>query len=162
MKKILSIALVLLLLLSAVSCNKEAEYRDDVKLSSLCNAAIAALAVQDYSTADAGYLSDFIASMPAYVEDSRVVFSTEGNDLNEMGFFRVEEGKAADVKTLLEGYLTDSLTAYRDWYNSYIPTETPKLENAQVKVYGNFVVYLILSDTDKTAVFAALEDVLKK
>ncbi len=160
MKKFLALLLASLLLLSLVSCGG-GEYKDDVAVVTLSYAAISSLAVQEYAPTDGNYLSDFVA-VPTYVEEHHVVFSKEGNDLNEMGFFRVKEGYTGEMKNVLKEYLEESLAAYRDWYNSYIPEETPKLENAEIKVYGNYVVYAILSEADKEAAFAAVEDVLTK
>ena len=41
-----------------------------------------------------------------------------------------------------------------------MPEEKPKLESAEVHVKGDYVMYCILSDKDKTAAFKAFEDAL--
>ena len=43
----------------------------------------------------------------------------------------------------------------------YMPEEFPKLQNAETKTIGNYVMYAILSDSDKQAVFSAFEKTLK-
>ena len=42
-----------------------------------------------------------------------------------------------------------------------MPEERPKLDSAEIKVVGNYVMYAILSDSDKTAAFEAFEKVLQ-
>lgn len=162
MKRILSIFLLLFLFLNLFACSKGDEYKTDVSTASVANAMVASLsAVQDYNEVQADYLSDFI-TVPEYVTSMHILISTEGNDLNELGVFFVdtEKGSVADAKALLEKYLTDSLEEYRSWYDSYIPEETPKLINAEIKVFGNYVIYAILSDADRASAFAAAEEVL--
>ena len=162
MKKTLSILLLLALTLCLFSCADKGEYLDDVNTASVANAMVASLAADlDYTTVGADYLSDFV-TIPASVKSCSIMISTEGNDLNEIGVFHVdaEKGSVDEVKKVIETYLTDSLTAYQSWYDGYIPQETPKLINAEVKVFGNYVIYAILSDADKTEAFAAAADVL--
>jgi len=42
----------------------------------------------------------------------------------------------------------------------YMPEEFPKLESAEVKTAGNYVIYAILSDNDKKAAFDAFNKAL--
>jgi len=63
---------------------------------------------------------------------------------------------------LLQGYLQKRYTENQEWYNSYMPTETPKLRDAEVRIYGNCVVYAVLSSEQRTAFFAECEKLLKE
>ena len=45
--------------------------------------------------------------------------------------------------------------------DEYMPEEKPKLENAEVKTVGNYVMYAILSDDGKKSAFGAFEKSLK-
>ena len=47
------------------------------------------------------------------------------------------------------------------WYDSYIAQETPKLRDAEVKVFGNYAVYAIASKEDRAAFFDAVENALR-
>ena len=82
--------------------------------------------------------------------------------MDEFGIFHVTDGNAEDLETELEDYLEESYEQNKDWYDSYMPEETPKLRDAQVKVFGNYVVYVILSEADCEAAFEAVEKALKK
>ena len=160
MKKLICTLLTLTLLLTFFGCDKKGNYIDDASTETLGNSAVAALAKeQSYTVAQDGYLDDFFGT-PAYVSEYRIVMSENGNDINEIGIYHVSEGNAEAMKNVLSKYLVDSLQAYEDWYNSYIPQELPKLVDAEVKVFGNYVVYAILSEADRTAAFDAIENEL--
>ncbi len=45
--------------------------------------------------------------------------------------------------------------------DEYLPEEKPKLENAKVRICGNYGIYAILSEADRDAAFASFEDMLK-
>ena len=160
MKRILSILTCLALLFSFSAC-KSNSYRDDLSVNALSGTIIASLGDTDYSTADDGFLDDYFQT-PDYVKESIICFATEGNNLNEFGIYHVTDGNAAQMKSVLEKYLTDSYVKNQSWYDSYIPEETPKLRDAEVKVFGNYVVYAIFSQEGRTAVFATVEEMLAK
>ena len=43
-----------------------------------------------------------------------------------------------------------------------LPEEKPKLDNAEVRVYGIYVIYVIASDEARASIFEAVEGELKK
>ena len=51
------------------------------------------------------------------------------------------------------------LEVYLDMYD---PAEKGKLENAQVFVFGNYVIFTMLSESDTAAVKTAAENLLKE
>ena len=160
MKKITLVLLSLLLLVSALSC-ASAKYVDDKSVSDLASAAFAK--VNDsipYSVAEKGFLDDYFET-PSYVTDSMIQFATDGNNLNEFGFYHVTDGNTAAMEALLKDYLKRSYEKNQAWYDSYIPAETPKLRDAQVKVFGNYVVYAIASEKDRNAMCDAVDEILK-
>ena len=157
MKKILTSLLVLSLLLLAVGCGSTT-YKNDVTVNTLADTAITALNDgKEYSTAEADFLDSYFTKSD-YVTESVIRFSTDGNDLNEFGIYHVTDGNAEAMKTHLSKYVTD----FYDLYNAnYLPEETPKLRDAEVKVFGNYVVYAMLNDTDRATLFTAIEQALK-
>ena len=159
MKRILITLLSVVLLLSLISCNTQ-KYRDDQAVAELAGKAVTAL--NDgvtYLPADSGYLSDYLTK-PDYVTEEIIFFATETNNLNEFGIFHVQDGNAEAMKELLKGYLKQSLEKNQTWYDSYIPEETPKLRDAEVQVYGNYVVYAILGTDDRATLFDSIKDTL--
>ena len=136
MKKFMLCTLACLLLFSLASC-QNTNYRNDAKVGDLAVTATNALKDGvEYRTADEGYLDDYFET-PAYVLSYTVRFAADTNNLNEIGIYHVEDGKADEMAKLLEDYLSDQLARNQTWYDSYIPQEVPKLRDAQVKVFGN-------------------------
>ena len=158
MKRIITALLALILLLSLAAC-KSTNYADDKKVTDLADGIVTALNDgKSYSTAEADFLDSYFTK-PDYVTELVIRFSTDGNDLNEFGIYHVSEGKAEDMKALLTKYVTD----FYDLYNAnYLPEETPKLRDAEVKVFGNYVVYAMLNDADRENLFSTVESALKK
>lgn len=161
MKKLICLCLALIaLMLPLASCSKE--YADDVSVEKVSEAMVTSLTgtIPLYSLADEGYLDDYF-TMPDYVTDHIIHFSTEGNNLDEFGVFHVTEGNAEDMQSKLETYLKDCYEQNKDWYDSYMPEETPKLRDAEVKVFGNYVVYAVFAEAEREAAFDAAEKALK-
>ena len=110
---------------------------------------------------DQDFIKEYVA-FSEYVKESQIFYAQNTNDLDEFGIFEVEEGKAQEVRTrLLRGYLKKRYDDNLEWYNSYMPTETPKLRDAEVRVYGNCVVYAVLSKEKRKAFFDECEKLLK-
>ncbi len=159
MKRFLLILLMLTLLPILPSC-ANASYRDDVKLTDLVGTVEAALPARtDYATAEDGTLDDYF-SMPSYVTESVIRFSMNAKNLDEYGIFHVTDGNASAMAKLLRDYLAQAYEDNRVWYDSYMPEETPKLRDAEVKVFGNYVVYAIYSSADKATLFDAVKSAL--
>lgn len=114
----------------------------------------------DYLTAEQDALADYF-TLPDFVTDHTVYFRSDRNNLDEFGIFHAEDGRVGEMATLLSDYLDRSFADNRAWYDSYIPTETPKLRDAEVRTYGNYAVYAILSREDRARLFDALESALK-
>jgi hypothetical protein len=77
--------------------------------------------------------------------------------------FWVESGKAQMLRLqLTQEYLKKRYDDNLSWYNSYMPTETPKLRDAEVRIYGDCVVYAVLSQESRKAFFDECEKLLKE
>ena len=157
-----------LMLLSAVfsfaACNQkeDEEYKKEINTQE-----IATTLSQKTPTASAWinedqYFIEEYVDIPDYIKESSIYYAKNTNDLDEFGIFLVEEGKEKATRLLLlQGYLQKRYTENQEWYNSYMPTETPKLRDAEVRIYGNCVVYAVLSAEQRTAFFAECEKLLK-
>ncbi len=157
----------ILILLCAVcllaACNKEEGYKKEINTKEIATALS-----QKTSTAsawineDQDFIEEYV-DIPEYVKESSIYYAQNTNDLDEFGIFWVEEGKEKAVRSLLtQGYLQKRYTENQEWYNSYMPTETPKLRDAEVRIYGNCVAYAILSPERRTAFFSECEKLLKE
>ena len=101
-------------------------------------------------------------TLPDFVRSSAIYYAQNTNSLDEFGIFLVDAGKAKMLRLqLAEEYLKKRYDENLEWYNSYMPTETPKLREAEVRIYGDCVVYAILSVERRNAFFAECEKLLK-
>ncbi len=146
-------AFMLLILLAACGGSK---VKDDVPVSELSAAVDAAIENEgDLVSAPESYLSslmslDFSAN-PEYV----VKINSRGVNIDEYGIFKAGSNQnVSELESVVKGYIQRRLET---WMPEYMPEEFPKLENAQVKTVGNYVMYTILSDSQRAAAVKALE-----
>lgn len=160
MKRI-SVCLLLLLstLLTATACASAYRFSDSVKISEITEEALDELdSPLLYLIDNTGFTDDYFA-LPDYVTEHAVLYTGETNNIDEFGIFHVTDGNAATMESLLrERYLTPCYEKNREFYNSYIPNETAKLRDAEVRSFGNYVVYAILSAADRNTLFNAVCD----
>jgi hypothetical protein len=144
------------------SCGEKTSYKNDVPASTVCDAAEACIPTADgYYSADSDYLGFYFDGADVLIEEYGIRFARSSTNINEFGVFKVKDGQAAAMETLCKSYLElklDRWVAQAD----YIESEYPKMRDAEVKVYGNYVVYAILTKSDRASVFSAIESLLKK
>lgn len=151
---------VLILSLLAACGGSKSEYRNDVAVSAIGGSIDAILS----NGADMKELSDtyITGSMKMDVSDYEeyyVKVASKGINIDEYGIFKgsdAEHTKA--IETAVKDYIQFRIDT---WMSEYMPEEYPKLENAEVKVCGNYVMYAILSDEEKAAAFDKFESTLK-
>ena len=162
MKK--SIALILVLAIAAsllISCTKES-YKDDVSLDTLRGK------IEELVSVDGGYtvLSDdyltFYFNLPANVTERLVVQSVKSEDITEFGIFKTDAKNADAIKDAIENYLKSQEEILVPQVNMYAPNEAPKIRDASVKVFGNYVIYLVMESDTQNSVYSAIEALLAK
>ncbi len=159
-KHLFACFLAFLFIFSITSCKKAtAVYLDTLPASELAEEARDELEATDFRTAQGDWLEDYV-TLPEGINDYEICFSADGSNLNEFGIWHVRSDQIAPVEATLRAYLAESLIRNKDFYNSYIPQETPKLEKAEVKVFGNYVCYAILSEQDKKIFFSTIQEEL--
>ena len=95
-----------------------------------------------------------------YLVDYTVVRANNAKNINEIGIFKVENGKAKELKPVIEKYLKEKQESYRAM--DYFPEEVEKIDFATVKVFGNYVVFSFLNEADTEAFYKAIESELTK
>jgi hypothetical protein len=147
-------------MLALAGCGgSKSAYKDNVSMEELA-------AVLDEATGDAdliamqeSYLKNAMQLAPEQFADYVVKINAKGVNIDEYGVFKAAAEKDVEaVKAAAEGYLQFRLDT---WMREYMPEELPKLENAQVKVCGSYVLYAILSEDAAQAAFDAFEAALK-
>ena len=149
-------------ILMLTACMQKEEYKKDIDADEIAAELSKKTPTESaWINDDQNFIEEYV-NIPEYVKDSSLYYAQNTNNLDEFGVFEVEEGKAGAVRSLLtQGYLQKRYNDNREWYDSYMPTETYKLRDAEVRVYGNCVAYAILSPEQRTAFFAECEKLLK-
>lgn len=162
-KRLITLALACLLTLSLVACGKTVNYRDDVSASALSETVSAKIPVDGgYDLSGADFLTYYFEGNTA-IDDFVIAASAASSDVNEYGILHVNDmEQVAEVETMAQVYLSNQRDFLSTFLNTYNAAEMAKLEEASVRVFGNYVVYTILSEADTQAVMAAVEDMLKK
>ena len=163
MKKIFVLFLSFILIVLLVSCSKSNPYRDDISCSDLLDA------IRDEAEVNGGYSiydSEHIAFLfedTSLFDECSVIYSTDVTDINEAGVFHCKDKDSAKALTeSVSKYISEMQTNERAFIESYAPRQMPKLENAEVHQYGNYIIYLIINDEDKEDAIEEIEKMLKK
>ncbi|MBQ3127363.1 MAG: DUF4358 domain-containing protein [Clostridia bacterium] len=150
-------ALLLAILFLCTACGG-AQLRTDVPVRDLSAAVEPLLAHAGHlDTADDDYLRFNFPGAEAAEHIVRLPVS--GTTLDEYGIFRAET--AEETTALAEACRTYLQTRNAAWLGLYLVEEYPKLRDAEVKTIGQYVVYLILSEDEKTAVLDKIEESLQ-
>ncbi len=151
-------AIALILALAALACLLGAcggGARSDVPVEDVAAAVDKAVGGEKYSTVDETYINGRL-HMDLTKCDGYVV---RLNVVDEYGVFRAKDADSAkELEKQAKDYLASRLET---WMDEYMPEEKPKVENAECRVFGNYVVYAILSDANRSAAFKAVEAALK-
>lgn len=147
------------LLASLAACGSSAKIRDDVSAADVSSAVAAVLTQDSLATAPDSYISGSMKMDMSGYKGHDVKINAKGVTIDEYGVFQGKDAaQAAEIKKAVEDYIQ----RYEDrWMPAYMPGERPKLDSAEIKVVGNYVMYAILSDDDKTAAFGAFEKALQ-
>lgn len=79
--------------------------------------------------------------------------------VDEYGIFKGKDsGQADELEKAVNDYMKMRLET---WMDAYMPHEKPKVENAECKRVGNYVIYVFLNDGNRATALKAFEDALK-
>ena len=157
----LTLALILLSSLVLSSCSGSKSYKTDVAVSTLSDAAKKQIEISGgYMTTDPDYIEFNLEGLPTPKEFEIFMASNSSANKNEVGIFPYENTTDAEnAKAVVKKYLVAKDESYKAAID-YTPNEYPKIENAKVVVFGNYVVYTILTVDDSEKVTSAIENLL--
>ena len=157
-----SVICVMLCLISLASCEKKA-YTDTAECKDLGDTLISAIDDgQEYLDHDGTHTEFYFEDTEEY-DDCRLMYSADTNDINEVGIFHAPNSKkAAELEESCREYIENMREDDRSFIASYAPEELPKLDGAQVRRFGNYVVYTVLPSDKTESVLSRLEDTLSK
>ena len=136
------------------------DYRNDLSAEELSKKCARELNFQDFALEGSDAFPK--ENRPGLAPDVSVCYSTNGNNLDEICIWKASGEKPRQVASFLADSLFERYEENESFYQSYIPEELPKLRDAEVRVYGNYVVYAVLSPEQKKAFFQFLEKTLAK
>lgn len=163
MKKLIAVLLILAALFSFGACSNDSakvEYKTDVAAADVAEKVTATNSGWNFAAMNESYISGAMKIDVSEYADYIVNINALGTNVDEYGIFKAkDEASVAAVKEDAENYLQFRLDT---WMEEYMPEEKPKLENAEVKVCGLYVMYAILDDAARADAFTAFENALKK
>ncbi len=162
MKKTLCFILCLTALFALAACSKS-EYRDDAMCHDIGNAAKDTLDDGlEYAEHDDRHRRLYFEDTEHY-DDCCLFYSTDTDDISEIGIFHAPSDAHADeiYEDCLD-YIEDMRENSRTFIASYAPKELSKLDSADVRRFGNYVVYTVLDGDTAEELFAAIEERIKK
>lgn len=158
-KTVLMLCAVTMIASLAACGGSSSKVRDDVAAKDVSEAVAAVLTKDSLVTAPDSYISGSMKMDMSGYKGYDVKINSKGVNIDEYGVF---QGKDAAQTAEIKKAVADYLQRYKDrWVPEYMPGERPKLDSSEIKVEGNYVMYAILSDDDKTAAFGAFEKALQ-
>ena len=157
----ISLILVALFSVMALASCGGANYRDDVSVNTIAASIQEKIPVPDgYYGPDSDYLSFYFEGAESIATEYVIEFSATSTNINQFGIFHVKDGEAEKMKAICEAYIE---TMNKRWIAqaNYIASEHPKMEGAEVRIFGNYVVYTMLTEADKAIAFDAVESALE-
>ena len=160
MKKIFATFLAFILLISLVSCSTP-KYSDSKNAFKLYKAVSSSVVTENgIKVLDSDAILEISNESISYIRDFVMVRANNAKNVNEYGIFRVEDGKANDLKAIVEEYVQRKKTSYLAM--NYLPEETQKIENASTRIFGNYVVYSFLNEADTESLDSAIKSNISK
>ncbi len=143
-----------------MGCSSKTSYKSDIPVNELALLAEKQIGLECAMVEVPDNFVEFTHMMtPADYMERSVKINAQGVNIDEYGIFLAESPEQSqEIIDATEAYLQLRMDT---WMVEYMPQEYPKLENAEYKVYGNYVVYLILDEEMKDDAFSTIEDALK-
>ncbi len=159
MKRFISLTLAVLLLASLCGCGgAKVEYRDDVAVADLAQSVLAGISnAGNLAAMKDSYIEGIMGMDISGYAEHAVYVSAVGTNIDEFGIFKLGSVSAADAQKQIDAYLQ---MREDTWMKEYIPEEYPKLQNAEVKLCGNYIIYVLLSDSERASTLKTFEDAL--
>ena len=156
MKKRIFAVILTAVLLALPSCTKNTppSYRSD-KTAVEVYSAVAEVVSTDAPLAavDTDYVRYRMMLDTSIMEDYAIYMQNTGSSLDEIGIIKAIGNDTAAVEKAVQDYLTQR---NEEWTGMYLVEEYPKLRDAEYRIFGQYVVYGILSEAEKTALFDAV------
>ena len=105
----------------------------------------------------------YFFSSPELYDDISIIYSKDSTDIAELGILHAANEET--VTKLFEEaklYIKNLQEQKREFLNNYSPEEVKKLNSAEVRCFGNYIIFTVSDPDDKNYVFSKAEELLKK
>jgi isocitrate dehydrogenase kinase/phosphatase len=91
-----------------------------------------------------------------------VLYSRDSDDQGEFGIFKANNSVTAEeLFVLVNEYINRSQRERRNFIENYIPSELKKLDNADARIIGDYVIFTILDENQSREIFSKATELLK-
>ena len=145
------------------SCSTK-EYSDNNTCKTLTQTLMREISVPEgefsaYSTDEI----NFFFSSPALYDDISIIYSKDTTDISELGILHASsEDKAIELFEESRLYIKNLQEQKREFLSNYAPDEVKKLNSAEARRFGNYIIFAVADPDDKNYVFSKAEEILKK
>lgn len=156
MKKFIFLTVIAAAVLS--SCAKVG-YADSVSCSDIGTAVFnVADSEKEYAPFEPSHIEQYFKETDKY-DDYYAVYSTDTADIDELGIFHATSNNNADAMVKeCQSYIEELQKNSRAFIASYAPLELPKLDGAQVRQFGNYVIYTVLEEEQANKIFKQVRE----
>ena len=162
MKKYSFLFLILVAILLFSGCATE-KYKDDVE----CKALVLSVTDQmpselDFRELDESFREFYFEGADGF-DDCYIAYSADSEDISEIGVFHAVSDEAAEkIEGVCYEYINDLSQNSRAFIASYAPEELTKLDGAEVRRYGRYVVYTVLNTADAERAFEIIKNTISE
>ena len=160
MKKIFALILIMTICLVACSKNNETKsnYLTNVDCNDLADIVLNNAPDISFTQAEEAYVQLNI-SVDTSLCDDYIVYISQTGSADLFGIFKANSLENAEkVLEMADKYLEN---LEKNFMSEYQPDELPKVKNAVAKQFGNYVVFTVLEESQKTLSLQEIESALK-
>ena len=149
---------LILLLGTFVACTQESI---DLSIDEIASEIESAVPLEDgYHKVSEQYFSYYFKDdngNTLNVSDWVIYKSSSQSSENEFGILSASSNNVSTVKSACENYIEKQRETYLEAKAAYTPEEYEKYANAKIKVYGNTVIYFIMTKEDSSSAIEKID-----
>lgn len=163
MKRVIIITLLCVIICQIFSCD-EKEYTNKLSCSEISESLKREISVPEgeFSEYNADEIKFFFPNGTIY-DDITIIFSKDPTDICELGILHAQN--ESDAQILLKdakAYIKNLQEEKREFLSNYAPEEIEKLNSAEARKFGNYVIFTVSALDEKREIFSNANEILTK
>lgn len=146
MKKIISVLLVAVMLLSVTGCGGKQQQEKDVNTSELAQALLDGISFEDVMSPIETSVVDYLFQLGGMTLAEQAVYESTGATAEEVAILKATSSEDA---VILKEKAAARIEAQKIAYENYVPEELVKLDKAVVETSGNCVILCVTDEDEK-------------